>query len=60
MVLRACSLGDADVLYVQIGSVRLVNVNAFEDYQNSTKVRGITRNHNLGKKTGHEKTGVSS
>ena len=41
MVLRACSLRDVDVLYIQVGSTRLTNVNAFEDDQNSTKMRVV-------------------
>lgn len=60
MVLRACGLRDADVLYIQIGSVRLVNVESFEGCQKSTRVRGIpTTSCLVEKQNDQNKTGAS-
>lgn len=45
MVLRACRLCDAEVLYVQMDNVRLVNVNIIEDYQASTHAKDMLTTH---------------
>ncbi len=41
MVLRSCILRDANVLYMQIGSVRLVNVSALESSKRCTKEQDL-------------------
>ena len=37
MVLRACSLRDADVIFVQIGSVQLININVLDCAEKNAK-----------------------